>query len=273
MWYLAIRSLARRLGAQRYASASLRRKQNRWRAMYKRDSPTHALVGEGGWRCEFPVENGEQFIGYMGKTEDLHLLRAMAAVLKPGDICWDVGANVGIYTSMMAKMVGQEGMVVAFEPEGGSRSLLHANVKANGASNVRIEALALGRQEERMVMVASDQAFSGVHHIDEHADPYATDAMTVQVLPGDMLVADGKAPGPDFVKIDVEGFEVEVLEGMRELLRRPQLRAALIEVHFALLESRGLRDAPIQIERTLAASGLSTMRWLDRSHLFAQRLS
>src|SRR5208337_2172509 len=69
----------------------------------------------------------------------------------------------------------------------------------------------------------------------------------VRIIRGDEY--DG--PRPNVMKIDVEGFEEEVLTGMPRVLADPRLRAIFLEVHFALLEQRGKTTAPLRIERTL----------------------
>jgi hypothetical protein len=75
---------------------------------------------------------------------------------------------------------------------------------------------------------------------------------------------------PNLLKIDVEGFEEEVLKGMELLLAAPQVRAIFLEVHFEILESRGRSEAPLRIEKLLRSNGLMP-RWVDSSHIVAKR--
>ncbi len=72
------------------------------------------------------------------------------------------------------------------------------------------------------------------------------------------------------IKVDVEGFEEEVLQGMGEMLTSPELRSVLVEVHFMKLELRGKATAPVRIEKLLRDKGFKT-NWVDASHLFASR--
>jgi hypothetical protein len=88
----------------------------------------------------------------------------------------------------------------------------------------------------------------------------------VEVVPGDLL---GDLAKPDVVKIDVEGFELEVIRGMRSVLG--SVRAAFIEVHFGLLEERGMRQAPSEIVAELKGLGFNTVKWVDASHIMAIR--
>jgi hypothetical protein len=71
------------------------------------------------------------------------------------------------------------------------------------------------------------------------------------------------------VKIDVEGFEPEVIRGMPNVLR--SVRAAFVEVHFAILENRGMLQAPSDIVAELRSLGFTTIKWVDASHIMALR--
>jgi hypothetical protein len=77
---------------------------------------------------------------------------------------------------------------------------------------------------------------------------------------------------PNVVKIDVEGFELEVLSGMKQILANRALKAVGIEVHFKLLQERGLTRAPRQMESLLQEAGF-LCSWPDSSHIFAVRTS
>ena len=72
------------------------------------------------------------------------------------------------------------------------------------------------------------------------------------------------------LKIDVEGFEEDVIKGLGGALARPECRAVLIEVHFAILEERGERHAPARMQRFLRERGFH-VEWTDASHLAARR--
>ena len=89
---------------------------------------------------------------------------------------------------------------------------------------------------------------------------------TVSVIPGDSLV---DLPLPNVVKIDVEGYEPEVIRGMANTLRC--VRAAFVEIHFAILEGRGMPQAPAEIVQSLRTLGFTTIRWVDASHIMALR--
>ena len=72
------------------------------------------------------------------------------------------------------------------------------------------------------------------------------------------------------VKIDAEGAEVEILEGMENILSSQELRAIFMEVHFSVLQERGLAKAPAEMEKKLISKGFH-VEWVDFSHLVAQK--
>jgi hypothetical protein len=72
------------------------------------------------------------------------------------------------------------------------------------------------------------------------------------------------------VKIDVEGFELEVVRGMQDLLRASSCRHVFVEVHFLKLQERGLANAAKELCRVLGSLGFA-VSWIDASHLHARR--
>ena len=95
-------------------------------------------------------------------------------------------------------------------------------------------------------------------------------SQTIAVVSGDEIIAKNDARAPNLIKIDVEGHELEVLEGMTATLKRPELRELFVEVHFAVLEEQGRRHVPSAIEGLLMSSGFK-LTWVDPSHLHATR--
>lgn len=96
----------------------------------------------------------------------------------------------------------------------------------------------------------------------------STAIINVEVTTGDAAL--GKFAVPNVVKIDVEGYEPEVLRGMINTLQSPSLRAVFIEVHFSVLNSRGCGAEPKKMVGLLKKSGLM-VKWVDPSHIAAYR--
>lgn len=209
-------------------------------------------------------------IGKSSSYED-RFRRELLSSIRSGDCVWDVGANVGFYTTRMANLVGQEGCVVAFEPSPANLASLSEAVST--WENVVISPLALGDSETTVRLREGEDRLGATSRVVEsRSDPsQSTEGFThVEMARGDELVQSDRACHPNIVKIDTEGYELDVLKGLSGILRSPSLRTVGVEVHFSLLEDRGLRNAPAAIERLLGDAGLSC-NWLDSSHIVATR--
>jgi FkbM family methyltransferase len=170
--------------------------------------------------------------------------------LRPDDVFFDVGAMHGLY----AGFVGQEltdGSVIAFEPYPPNCEALEQTVELNDLSNVEIHDIALDDSsgetttespslayhaeqlallEEKRVRGQKGPPEELLDDDDELAEPpfetFSTESRT-----GDQLVASGEVPPPDIVKIDVEGGEYAVVDGMLDTLAREDCRCLVCEIH------------------------------------------
>lgn len=194
---------------------------------------------------------------------------AITGALKPGDRAWDIGANVGHYTERFSDRVGPWGQVVAFEPTPACFEKLSSRVAGRRGVMVRREAL--GASEGMVPMRLAADPLGATHSLIGGAASLDGGAsIEVPLRTGDGVLASEGLAIPTVVKIDVEGFEEDVIRGMRTVLASPICRAVFIEVHFALLEARGTPDAPSRIVAELKGHGFRT-RWVDPSHLMAWR--
>jgi FkbM family methyltransferase len=194
--------------------------------------------------------------------------RALSGAIRSGDCVWDVGANVGIYTERFAAAVGAQGRVVAFEPIGTTYVQLVARV--SGLPNVQTNNVALGAVQGTLRISVDADPTSPTNSLAQTTELAGIGTQDVRIEAGDDMIASSKAPAPNVLKIDTEGFEEEVFWGLRKTLTSPLLFAVLVEVHFALLEARGLRRAPERISSFLKDAGFQ-LTWVDASHLMATR--
>jgi FkbM family methyltransferase len=138
----------------------------------------------------------------------------MRATLATGMTVLDIGAHVGYFTILAAQSVGSNGHVIAFEPNPDSYRLLCANVWRHGLRNVTAFPVAVGREEEDLTLHLSDTN-SGDHRVIPTEDDRRK--IAVRAIPIDLLAP---SPAPvDFVKVDTQGNELAVLQGMHAVLR------------------------------------------------------
>ena len=146
---------------------------------------------------------------------------------------------------------------MAFEPI----SANFRQVESRTLKNVSCQQIALGDVSTQMSMSESAQYSSLC------SSPYVPDnatRKTVSVVRGDSLTS---LPQPNVVKIDVEGYELEVIQGLQNVLT--SVRVAFVEVHFSILENRCMLQAPSKIVATLGKLGFNAITWVDASHIMA----
>jgi FkbM family methyltransferase len=173
--------------------------------------------------------------GWMARRETLLLDR----LVRPGMCAVDVGANIGFHTLGLARRVGPTGTVHALEPAPGNFRLLARAVRESGYRHVRLHEVA-ATATPCTVALHLAAANRGDHRLTPASE--SRDQVTVRGVPLDELLRD--APPVDFLKIDAQGSEVEVLAGARATLARHGGLAIFVELSPALLARAGHdRDA------------------------------
>lgn len=189
--------------------------------------------------------------------------------IQPGDVVWDIGANLGIYTQIFLDSTSNLGSVVAFEPV--PPCFKELQQKFSDVSNVYLKNIGVGSQDEVSFMRIEQDPLAATHNIIDTEKSSELDNLTkVEIRSPDSLIASEPELIPNIIKIDVEGFEGQVIDGMESLLKNPQLRCIGIEVHFGLLNDRGEANRPQQIEKVLKENNF-TVGWTDSSHILATR--
>ncbi|MFE1601968.1 FkbM family methyltransferase [Methylobacterium sp. ID0610] len=139
--------------------------------------------------------------------------------IKPGFNILDIGANVGFFTNMFARLTGLSGSVHAFEPVGESYRKLVASIRANGwEQNVQTYQLALADRSGTMDIAYAERSLNmGGAHLASEGEPKTGERRErVQIARLDEVVPLGRY---DFIKIDVEGAEWLVLQGAGSILQ------------------------------------------------------
>ncbi len=152
------------------------------------------------------------------------LQRLMERSIRPGMTCLDVGANIGAITIPMARLVGPQGKVVAFEPNPPIAERLNQNVSGNSFSHVRIESCALSDEPGNLVMATASPHHEnqGMSSLVEFSHGDLTSSVTVPVRTLDEYVAAEGIQQIDFIKVDIQGAEPQFLKGAAQTIRRFQ---------------------------------------------------
>jgi FkbM family methyltransferase len=199
-----------------------------------------------------------------GKYEDA-FDQALLNKIQSGDTIWDIGANIGYYSQKFAKIAGPDGYVYAFEPS----PINFANLQKNTGqhANIRLLQTAVGDQEGTAMFSQGEDQLGATSSISQTADD---NSIPVPLSSGDKILENKQALPPNVIKIDVEGYEYEVIMGMATVLQHKNLRCVGVEVHFGVLHQRGLDHAPKSITQLLAKAGFKVL-WPDSSHILASR--
>ena len=157
---------------------------------------------------------------------------ALRKYLRAGMTVFDIGANIGFFSLLAARLVGATGRVTAFEADPEIVERLRENVVRNQGAPISIEAKAVWSSSSPVFFARADAKVSpdrGLGHVmDNDAERLAPGTIRVEAVSVDEYVR--KSGPPDFIKCDVEGAEVEVFRGAEKLLneRSPLI---LCEMH------------------------------------------
>jgi len=167
--------------------------------------------------CVNPVDENGRRIYINGYQPKERLTRHFVRLLRPGDCMLDVGANVGYYTMVAAKLVGPTGHVHAFEASPRIYPLLKKNAELNPDANIQVHCQAVTEKcgdVEFSTATAEQTGYSSIRDLGDKT----THVATVPTVSLDSLL--DEFPKTRLVKIDVEGAELMVLSGMRRLIER-----------------------------------------------------
>jgi FkbM family methyltransferase len=235
-----------------------------------RDRPLAALVRYARWQVGSRLLPGEVAVpfvestrllvkaGMTGATQNvycgLHEFEEMALILhalRPGDLFVDVGANVGSYTVLAAGAAGAD--CIAFEPVPRTFAHLQANIRINGLES-KVTACNIGIAATRNIL-AFTSSLDTVNHVVGNGES-GTEREFVSVEPLDESLA--TRDSPTFLKIDVEGFETEVIGGALQTLKSPRLLGVILELNGSGSQY-GHDDA--SLHRKMLEFGFETVRY------------
>ena len=183
-----------------------------------------------------PDQKVDWSIYYYGLYE-AGTLDFLRKVLDTGDVFLDVGANIGLMSLAASNWVGTAGQVHAFEPVPSSYQILEKNIALNGLTNIMVHKVALGSSKDRRKI--------GEHPTDLgrssfNKPPAGSREHEVEVITLDEFTQNRDLPPINTVKIDVEGWELEVLKGARRLLSSSDAPILIVEYNTKLPLSGGV---------------------------------
>lgn len=170
-------------------------------------------------------------LGFNLPVFEIRELAFVKRFLQPGMTVLDIGANQGLYTLLASQRVGSRGRVFAFEPSPRERRALRLNVLVNRCRNVTIESSALGNEEGESELYLVEGPETGCNSLRPPVLVQGTSRpVRVSITRLDCWLRERNIDRVDFIKLDVEGAELSVLNGAREFLKRDPKPVILAEV-------------------------------------------
>jgi FkbM family methyltransferase len=175
--------------------------------------------------------------GFILGNHEPEVQQLLAAILRPGMVYYDAGANVGFFAVIAARLVGPSGQVVCFEPLPDNARQIEHNARLNGFSNILILCDALGGSNRTEVFQTSAEPTWGMLATVGKAPDRASGQIKVNVQTLDSIEARERLRPPDVFKMDIEGAEAEALGGAMRTLQasRPILVVELHRTNAAVL--------------------------------------
>ncbi|WP_298281576.1 FkbM family methyltransferase [uncultured Bradyrhizobium sp.] len=154
---------------------------------------------------------------FLGRFYDLPTQLVLLSCLRPDDIFVDIGANEGMISLLASRLVGPDGKVLAFEPNPAPRTIFTSAVQRNEIKNIQIFPVGLGQREQILTLNvpkanSGEASFAGSNY----------SAGDLSQIECEVKVADQflRTESPRLIKIDVEGFELDVLQGLNKTLEQ-----------------------------------------------------
>jgi FkbM family methyltransferase len=214
-----------------------------------------ARVRVNGLRLKIDLR--DQGIGrplYVRRSYELPETNYLRTHLHPGMVLVDVGANIGYFTTLASRIVGPTGRVVAVEPDRDNYAILKANLSANRIENSIAIDSALGSSPGHARLYRSREN-NGDHRLYSGSDS-ARESIKVEIETLDDLLDRLGITRVDFIKMDVQGYESHVLQGMKRTLDRSRNLVVLSEFWPSGIEHAG--GSPADFLEFFRSSGFDT---------------
>jgi FkbM family methyltransferase len=200
------------------------------------------IVTRDGARYELDLSEGIDFAIYLGNMFERGTRNALRRLVEPSALVLDIGANIGAHTVLLAQLVGSKGRVLAFEPTDFGFQKLRRNLDLNPELAARVTAIQcfLAAQDDGDLPASIYSSWplnkSDGLHAKHLGQGMATQTARVNSIDG--ILAERGNPAVQLVKMDVDGFECDVLRGATGMLRQSR-PTFVMEMSPYVLDERG----------------------------------
>lgn len=187
------------------------------------DGQTDGHAGANGARYvvtdiggkHYRMESDDDYLDHIRGTFEPHMVELFDTLLAPSDTVLDIGANIGCTSILFGSRARR---VISFEPSPTTYRLLEKNVRAADLHNVSLNNVGLGKEAGRFELTFSANNRSGGFVSNRISASAGHQVEAIEIACGDDFLDQAGIDEVDFIKIDVEGFERDVIEGLRKTL-------------------------------------------------------
>jgi len=214
----------------------------RW---FKTSDSKTAFDIDNGLKIYLELSNPLTWDLVLGKDVEKDVKDQFLQNINVGDTVIDVGAHIGEYTLLGSKLTGSEGIVISIEPDHDTVKSLKENINLNNFRNCLILEKAIGEKVETKVLYKIND-----EDVYAYLDPFVENKKLkkhseIQVTTIDVVISSNNIDTVNLLKIDVEGFEHEVLLGCENSLKQDKIKKIIVELHPQYLKSKGKDEALI----------------------------
>jgi FkbM family methyltransferase len=182
-------------------------------------------------------------------------------ILKDGMVVYDIGANIGYYALQEARLVGEKGFVYAIEPVPHNKHLLELNISLNNFKNIKVYECAMGEKDGDSQIKLTNM--SNISTMVEQTYRDIKDVLPVKVQTLDTFMKGKRLP--DVIRMDTEGYEVNIIQGMSKLFKSNKPLILFIEIHFD-----ALKEKVVGMLKTLKENGFDVKYASHETHPIIQ---
>lgn len=202
------------------------------------------------------IPGDPHYFGFLAGVHESHVTSVIASAVRAGDVCVDIGANIGYFSMIMARAAGPTGTVFAFEPVPDTFAALkiNAGLAREDGLNIAPHQAAISADDGELVI--ERQLHSTLNQVRSIESDLDAPNNRVKCVTLERFLAREKVTGPiAFLKIDVEGHEVSVMKGAIPVLKSGQVRQMIIEV------TPG--DDAIHLDQIFTECAAKTLVWAE----------
>ena len=224
--------------------------------------PFYRLLAPSGGRAIVEVSGARFFLDPFstagraivdGMEYEPELAALLRQKLRVGSCFLDIGANEGRVSAIAASIVGEKGLVIAVEPQSRLRDVLEINIALNRSGRYRIYRNVIGEKDgvELSLSLGPSTHTGGSSLVRAYRWSRKTEKVKTRTVDG--ILAEQGNPTVDLMKIDVEGYEPEVITSAEATLAAKRVKAIAVDYHGSILATRGID--PRAIDGKIRAHG------------------